>query len=195
MKIFTCKDRLEDIMTCIYDAWSEALLIGHDQIQLKKEPVFQQTIFDEQQYANPRVMRILELRRKVSNESHHFREFARFERLNSSNVYVSHLEPKSDVIMLVGRHFADRMPSEQWMIIDDNRKTACVHPKDGENYLRYLTDEEFQTLRKTEEYEDEYTDLWKTFFHAIAIDERKNYVCQRNLFPLWKRKHAVEFKK
>ena len=47
MKIFTCKDRLEDIMTCIYDAWSEALLIGHDQIQLKKEPVFQQTIFDE----------------------------------------------------------------------------------------------------------------------------------------------------
>ena len=31
MKIFTCKDRLEDIMTCIYDAWSEALLIGHDQ--------------------------------------------------------------------------------------------------------------------------------------------------------------------
>ena len=40
MKIFTCKDRLEDIMTCIYDAWSEALLIGHDQIQLKKEPIF-----------------------------------------------------------------------------------------------------------------------------------------------------------
>ena len=241
MKVFTCKDRLEDIMTCIYDAWSEALQIGHDQIQLKKEPIFQQTIFDEyihvdqdtskaekvirsirrdisdeayldiylatlsaeedalqaiynflrvgfsmggnalKQYANPHVMRILELRRKVSNESHHFREFTRFEKLNSSNVYVSHLEPKSDVIMLVG--------------IDDNRKTACVHPKDGENYLRYLTDEEFQTLRKTEEYKDEYTDMWKTFFHAIVIDERKNYVCQRNLFPLWKRKHAVEFKK
>lgn len=30
MKVFTCKDRLEDIMTCIYDAWSEALQIGHD---------------------------------------------------------------------------------------------------------------------------------------------------------------------
>ena len=140
MKVFTCKDRLEDIMTCIYDAWSEALQIGHDQIQLKKEPIFQQTIFDEyihvdqdtskaekvirsirrdisdeayldiylaiynflrvgfsmggnalKQYANPHVMRILELRRKVSNESHHFREFTRFEKLNSSNVYVSHL--------------------------------------------------------------------------------------------------------
>ena len=47
MKIFTCKDRLEDIMTCIYDAWSEALLIAHDQIQLKKEPVLHQTRFEE----------------------------------------------------------------------------------------------------------------------------------------------------
>lgn len=42
MKIYTCKDRLEDIMTCIYDAWIEALQIGHDQIQLKKEPIFRQ---------------------------------------------------------------------------------------------------------------------------------------------------------
>ena len=27
MKIFTCQDRLEDIMTCIYDAWSAALKV------------------------------------------------------------------------------------------------------------------------------------------------------------------------
>ena len=253
MKVYTCKDRLTDIMTCIYDAWSEALRIGHNQIQLKKEPVFQQTLFDEYihidgdtsraekvirsirrsiseeaylnvyyatlcadedalqaiynflrvgfavgstvlgQYTNPHVMKLLEIRRRVSNEAHHFREFARFQSLDSK-VYVCHLEPKNDVIMLVGNHFSDRMPSEHWMIIDDNRKTACVHVKDGENYLRYLTDEEFETLRQTESYEDEYTDMWKTFFHAISIEQRRNYICQRNLFPLWKRKHAVEFK-
>ena len=135
----------------------------------------------------------LELRRQVSNEAHHFREFARFQSLENQ-VYVSHLEPRNDVIMLVGNHFANRMPSEHWMIIDDNRKTACVHVKDGENYLRYLTDDEFSVLQKTESYEDEYTDMWKTFFHAISIEQRKNYVCQRNLFPIWKRKHAVEFR-
>ena len=197
MKVYTCEDRLTDIMTCIYDAWSEALRIGHNQIQLKKGPVFQQTLFDEYihidgdasraekvirsirrsiseeaylnvyyatlcadedslqaiynflrvgfavgstvlgQYTNPHVMKLLEIRRRVSNEAHHFREFARFQSLDSK-VYVSHLEPKNDVIMLVGNHFSDRMPSEHWMIIDDNRKTACVHVKDGENYLRYL---------------------------------------------------------
>ena len=63
-----------------------------------------------------------------------------------------------------------------------------------ENYLRYLTDNEFSVLQKTESYEDEYTDMWKTFFHSISIEQRKNYVCQRNLFPIWKRKHAVEFR-
>ena len=216
MKIYTCQDRLTDIMTCIYDAWSEALKVGHNQIGLKKEPIFQQTMFDEYihvdgdpskaekvirsirstvvgQYTNPHVMNLLELRRQVSNEAHHFREFARFQSLENQ-VYVSHLEPRNDVIMLVGNHFANRMPSEHWMIIDDNRKTACVHVKDGENYLRYLTDDEFSVLQKTESYEDEYTDMWKTFFHAISIEQRKNYVCQRNLFPIWKRKHAVEFR-
>lgn len=66
--------------------------------------------------------------------------------------------------------------------------------KDGTNYLRYLTDDEFESLHKTEQYEDEYTEMWKTFFQAVAIKERENYVCQRNLFPIWKRKHAVEFR-
>lgn len=128
-----------------------------------------------EQYSNPHVMRMLELRRKVGNESHHFNEFARFQSLDRK-VYVSHLEPKSDVVMLVGRHFADRMPSEHWMIIDDNRKTACVHPKDGTNYLRYLTDDEFESLRKTEQYEDEYTKMWKTFFRWLR-SKRGRIMC------------------
>ena len=73
------------------------------------------------------------------------------------------------LIMLVGRHFADRMPSEHWMIIDDKRKIACIHPKDGTNYLRYLTDEEFDTLQKTEEYTDTYTCLLYTSFYALSV--------------------------
>ena len=164
------------------------MLIGHDQIRLKKEPLFQATLLDEyihvdgdcskaekvtrsirrdissraylyvyyaslsaeedalqaiynflrvgfamgagvlENYTHPHVMRIIELYRSVGNESHHFREFARFQSLDG-RVYVSHLEPKSDVIMLVGRHFADRMPSEYWMIVDEDvykRQLYCV---------------------------------------------------------------------
>ena len=79
------------------------------------------------------------------------------------------------------------------MIIDDKRKIACIHPKDGTNYLRYLTDEEFDTLQKTEEYTDTYTDLWKTFFHAVGIKERENYVCQRGHLALRYRPYMTEF--
>ncbi len=253
MKIFCCKDRFEDILTCIYDAWSMALIVGHDNIRLVREPVYQQTLFDEYihvdadndkvekvirsikksiseqaynyvfyaslseqedalqaiynflrvgfavgsrvcfMYANPYVMRMTELKRKIGNESHFFREFSRFTSIDNK-VYVCHIEPKNNVITLVAEHFADRMPSEHWVMVDDKRKMAVVHPKDEDIYLRYLTDAEFETLSRSEEYEDEYTEMWRSFFRVIGIKERENYKCQRNMFPIWMRKHAVEFK-
>lgn len=253
MRIYSCNDRFEDMMTCVYDAWCGAIEERvHHNIKLVREPIYQQNMFDDyihvdadsdkvtkvvrsirnsisdeaymyvfyatlsaeedalqaiynflrvgfevgaracSMYTNPYVMRIMELKRRVGNESHHFREFARFTSLENK-VYVCHLEPKNNVVMLVGAHFADRMPSEHWVIVDDCRHIAVVHPKDEDNYLRYLTDDEFNTLRRTEDYTDEYTDMWKTFFNAISIKERENRECQRNLFPLWMRKHAVEF--
>ena len=47
MRIFTCKHQLEDMMTCIYDAWVYALRVGHDKVQLRTEPIVQATLFDE----------------------------------------------------------------------------------------------------------------------------------------------------
>lgn len=74
MKVYTCKDRLTDIMTCIYDAWSEALRIGHNQIQLKKEPVFQQTLFDEYIHIDGDFSKaekvIRSIRRNISEEAY-----------------------------------------------------------------------------------------------------------------------------
>lgn len=139
------------------------------------------------------VMRIYEIRRKVSNEAHHFKEFVRFSSM-SNKVYVAHIEPRSDVVYLVGNYFCDRMPSEHWMIIDDSRKLAVIHPKDQEMSLRYLTSEEYEILKQTEENEDIYQELWKGFFNAISIKQRESHVRQRTMFPIWMRKHAVELK-
>ncbi|MDO5155347.1 MAG: TIGR03915 family putative DNA repair protein [Eubacteriales bacterium] len=252
MKVFCCKDTFEDMMSCIYDAWSVALQEGHENVRLEREPIYQQSLFDEyihvdydeekvrkvvrsirnkiswQAYmsvfyaclsieedalqaiynylrvgfrvgeqvtfmqTDPSVMRMMELRRKTQNEAHYFLEFARFSSVDGK-VYVCHLEPKNNITLIVGEHFVDRMPSEHWVIVDDTRKTAIVHPKDEELYIRYLTDEEFDALLQTKEYEDTFTDLWRTFFHAISIKERENPKCQRNMFPIWMRKNAVEF--
>ncbi len=147
----------------------------------------------EHMLIRPEVMRIMELVRNVNNESCRFRELSRFTSVDRK-VYVCHMEPKNDVSLLVAEHFADRMPSEYWVIVDDGRRTAVVHPADGDMYVRELTGEEFEALGRAEYEEDDYTDMWRTFFNAIAIEQRENYRCQMNHFPMWIRKHATEFR-
>lgn len=137
------------------------------------------------------VIELMEINRRVAGEGHHFIEFARFNQVG--NVYISHLEPENNVVFRVAEHFADRMPSEHFMIIDDNRKIAAVHPKDEDIYIRILSDSEFAALSTSETYEDEYTSMWRTFFDTIAIKQRYNPTCQNTLFPKKKRKHATEF--
>ena len=138
----------------------------------------------------PVVMRMFELKRKVGNEAHFHVEFIRFANM-PGDVLVSHIEPKSNVLTLVAPHFSDRLPSENWMIIDDRRFIAVVHPANQDYYLTTLSKEEMDRLSvKTD---DPFIDLWKDFFNTIGIKERENYQCQRNLMPLWYRKHMTEF--
>ncbi len=252
MFIFTCEDRFEDMMCCIYAAWEQALRSGHDSVKLLREPIMTYTLFDDfvhvdfdaekfakvvrsvknkisyeayvyiwfaslsheedaldaiyrymikgfkygknitRNIVDEEVLRILELKKSVGNEACHFREFARFNSLGGK-VYISHIEPKDNVVWLVGDYFADRMPSEYWMVVDDSRKLAVIHPKDSENYMRELSGDEFEKLRETERFEDDYTKMWRNYFDTMSIKQRENYICQRNNFPKWKRKHVTEF--
>ena len=183
MYIFTCEDRFEDMMCCIYQAWEKALKVGHGCVRLEKRGEEQPSLFDEyvhveydeEEYkkvaldaayrflisgfkagsdiaymrTDLAVTRIKDIRRRVVHEIRYFTEFARFNSIQGK-IYVCHLEPKSDVIYEVSLHFADRMPSENWMIIDDNRKKAVVHPVNNSMYIRHFTDEDMLLLQKTE---------------------------------------------
>lgn len=140
------------------------------------------------------VMRYKEISKRLGREINRFQEIIRFHEINEQ-LYIAHIEPKSRIILALGPIFQDRMPSENWMIVDDVNKEAVVHVKNENFYHRRLSDEEMIRLSLTEKENDEYTDLWKTFFETIAIKERTNPVCQRTLFPIWARKHAVEFMK
>ncbi len=141
---------------------------------------------------DPIVSRLMEIKRRVLNEAHLSREFIRFTSVDG-RLYLAHFSPRSDVIMYVADHFADRMPSEYWVIVDDTRGIAAVHPVDSPYYLQDLTEEEMLSLSGTEESKDYFITLWKKYFDSIAIEERKNYICQRTHFPLWMRGHVTEF--
>lgn len=141
---------------------------------------------------------IFRLCRTVLNETHHYREFVRFAQVRNK-VLISRIKPENDVLPLLSPYFADRMPGENWMIYDEGRKVAAVHPagkpwllvrfseaEAGEVYpldhaLREATDEAL------------YAELWKSFFQAVSISERENPKCQRNHLPLRFRPYMTEF--
>ena len=142
--------------------------------------------------ADAPVMRLFELSRRAGNDMHYHREFTRFTRIEPG-IYVAHIEPDCNIVGLAAYHFADRMPSENWIMIDDRRRIAAVHNADQPFYVTELTDEEFARLQTTESYRDIYTSLWQEFFQTIAIRARENPACQQTHFPLHYRKHAPEF--
>lgn len=142
-------------------------------------------------FNHPYVTSLLKLSRKVNNESHQFREFIRFSRL-TDNALFSLIEPKCNILTLVASHFADRMPSENWLIADKKRKMALVHPADKEYFLTPITSQELTNMEEAKK-GDTYSSLWKTFFKAVEIESRRNYRCQRNFLPLWYRENMTEF--
>lgn len=139
------------------------------------------------------VMRNYEIRKRVESEACRFKEFIRFHKIG--DVYVAHIEPKSRIAEYLGPIFEDRMPSENFIIVDDVHFDAVVHYADEPFFMRKLDNIEYNKILNTEKINDEYTDLWRVFFNSIAIKERTNEKCQMLHFPKWTRVHAVEFMK
>lgn len=142
----------------------------------------------------PAVYEIFQMDRFVGREAHFHLEVARFERLKNG-VYYCKIGPENQVLELIADHFSDRFPDMDWIIYDENHRSAAIHKADG-GWLMYrgVTEQEIQKLAEFQE-SDIYMDLWNVFFHAIAIEERKNERCQRTMLPLRYRKYMTEFQK
>lgn len=148
------------------------------------------------EYARPSVLRVMEMARETGNETHRFLEFIRFQQ--KGGVLFSKIAPKCQVLPLVGEHFHQRLPEENWMIYDETRNSAAFQ-KAGEGWgLLSLGShaglDGFSLLPGLlGKQEDPYEDLWKVFFKAIAIEERRSENRQRSMLPLWFRKNMTEF--
>ena len=143
-----------------------------------------------QMLGDPDVMRVMELSRKVSNETHLFKGVVRFDELRGG-VLFGRIEPKCDVLLLLSHHFEERFPNEKFILYDKTRNKAVVHPAGKESVQVLDTNIEEQIKEMTKE--DEYNELWRIFFENIGIDARYNPKCQRTLLPLWYRKNMTEF--
>ena len=141
--------------------------------------------------ADASVHKTFSLFRNVQNETHHIKEFLRFQELENGVLY-SRVGPQNNVVTYLMPHFADRFPLENFMIYDEGRGLLGVHPARGEWYMMHGMQIDSDLLTSSEG-EDKYRELFRYFCHKIAIKERINPDLQRNMLPLRFREYMVEF--
>ena len=151
---------------------------------------YPETIFSH--LGNPWVMEGFEMKRKASREIFHLFGFLRFEELKNG-VLFARIHPKTDVILFLARHFADRLPSENFIIYDEKREKCIVHPYRGEWYLRTKVKADMFQETEASDAQQLFEKLFQEFCRTIAIKERKNEKLQQNMLPLHFRDCMVEF--
>lgn len=137
-----------------------------------KTGTYYQNLLDENSFT------LYKIARKVGYEIQRFRGFLRFQE-TIDGMFFSTISPDHDIVTMLAPHFAKRYPDKPWIIYDSKRDKG-VHYNTSELIEITLTDKHFDTLNgnlhegvKSEE-EDYYKELWKTFYKAVNIKERKN---------------------
>lgn len=141
---------------------------------------------------NESVAMVFELSRRVSNESHMYKEFIRFREIQNG-VLVSEISPRTQVLTCIADHFADRFPLENWMIIDRTHHVTLLHKAKGPCRLLWDADPDSEALSKLSDEEEKYENLWKGFFDSVSIRERENPKLQQSHLPLRYRDMMPEF--
>lgn len=142
--------------------------------------------------SHPKVRKVFELSRKVSNEAHYYIEIVRFKELQNGILF-SEIEPKNRILTCIAEHFANRFPLENWMICDKTHQMCLVHERGKQWVLVHSENLNLEGVKNLSERERMYVNLWKGFFESIAIKERESYERQRQHLPLCYRKYVTEF--
>ena len=142
----------------------------------------------------PYVNRVFQLSRSTGNEAHHLLGFVRFQELENG-VLFARIHPKNDVLPFLGEHFSDRLPQENFMIYDENRQLAVLHPKGAGFFITDTEELDMEMLERYSPEELEYQKLWCKFFDSIAVEARKNLKLQNQNLPKRFQQDIVEFRR
>lgn len=79
------------------------------------------------------------------------------------------IHPKHQVLPLLRGHFCSRLPDEDFLIFDATHGTALLRKA---HQVQYLAMKHYDP--GTDENEQNWQTLWKRFFRALTIEERRN---------------------
>lgn len=129
------------------------------------------------------VLTVTKLSKLVLGEAHRMKGLVRFISIGNNTFYsIVHLD--NNVIEQIGKHFIHRLPTQNFIIVDKTRNIAFLY--NTKDY--FITNIDNLALPSFDTEEEFYQTLWKTFYQAISISERKNLRLQAAYMPrrYWK---------
>ena len=137
--------------------------------------------------ADKRVSDFLFCIKKVLYEKHKFTGFIRFKETESGVLYAPY-SPDNDITEILCPHFVARLSAIPFIIHDVKRNKAGV--SDGKSFKIMKT--ETDAILNLSKDENNWETLFKNYYKAVNIKERKNRKQQNNLMPLRYRKFLPE---
>ena len=146
----------------------------------------------ETNFADPDVLELSKIYRKVTREEERIRQFVRFQK-TADGLFFAVMDPAYNVLPLTARFFKTRYADQQWVIYDTRREYGLYYDlKTVETVyfdnLPISSETGKLTADKLDECEAAFQDLWKDYLKAITIQERRNLKLQRQHMPrrFWK---------
>ena len=147
-------------------------------------------------FADPDVLAVTKIARRVAHEAHRIMQFVRFQKAKDGT-YLSVISPDHNVLPLVVHHFQDRFNDQPWLIYDAHRHYGYHYDSQSPPVRVTFEDEASVPFSLTDgklsddilSNDDQLLqDLWRTYFKAICIRERLNPRKQLNDMPrrYWK---------
>ncbi|NJC25826.1 TIGR03915 family putative DNA repair protein [Neolewinella antarctica] len=129
--------------------------------------------------ADEKIRALQRLHQQMGREVHRMHAFVRFQE-TPDGLFVGLINPDFNCLPLLGEHFGARYPAMDWLIYDTTRQY-------GLHWDKEIKKAEFITLTTTSNgrlkqlsaemlasQETGYQDLWKAYFRAVDIPERRN---------------------
>lgn len=149
--------------------------------------------FAETNFADPDILAVHQLAKKVSDERHRILQFMRFQK-TAEGIYFGVMEPLYNVLSLTIDHFRDRFSDQPWLIYDARRSFGYYYDGSQVEEITFTDPRQAHLLTGKldesllDENEKLFQTLWKSYFKAICIKNRLNPRKHRKDMPVryWK---------
>lgn len=155
----------------------------------------------ETNFADPDVLEISKIWKKVDGERVHLLQFVRFQKASDGTFFAA-FEPQYNALPLTVSHFKDRFADQKWIIYDMKRRYGFYYDLkevkevtfDSESRETHLITGMLDESLMDED-EKLFQQLWKTYFKSISIKERVNPKKHKQDMPVRYWKYLTEKQK